>query len=72
MNQPCNHREGIQIQERIGAVGYVDCSAKTGEGVDQLLGEVVVHSMKHRERMAELGRVKSMWRRSMGWLRSRP
>ncbi|EQB55601.1 hypothetical protein CGLO_04467 [Colletotrichum gloeosporioides Cg-14] len=63
---------GIQIQDRIRAVSYVDCSAKTGEGVDQLMREVVLFSMKHRERMAELGTVKSIWRKGMGWLRSKP
>ncbi|KAF4478244.1 Ras-like GTP-binding protein Rho1 [Colletotrichum fructicola Nara gc5] len=72
MNEPCSSREGFQIQERIGAVNYTDCSAKTGEGVEELMKEIIVQSLGYKQRMNSHGRMKNIWRRSMGWLSNKP
>lgn len=35
--QAINYEAGLKIQEQIGAVNYVECSAKTLEGIDDVL-----------------------------------
>ena len=39
--------EGVELARRIGAVDYMECSAKTGEGVKELFDEAVEVGYQH-------------------------
>ncbi|KAF9869746.1 hypothetical protein CkaCkLH20_12789 [Colletotrichum karsti] len=45
MSQPFKWREGFQLAEKIGASEYVECSAKTGKGVEELITGIVRHAL---------------------------
>lgn len=60
--------QGRRIMERIGAVDYVECSAKTGEGVDGLFHEIALRGLESKQ---ELRRGKGIWPFKRRSLRSR-
>ena len=46
MNQrPVSRPEGLAVAQKIGAQGYVECSAKTGEGVREVFQTATKHAL---------------------------
>lgn len=45
---PVTEAEAKELQKQIGAVTYVECSAKTGQGVKDVFQECISTGMKHK------------------------
>ena len=46
--RPITHNEGLEMQHKIGAVAYLECSALTKEGVQKVFHAVVSAALTHR------------------------
>ncbi|XP_071112644.1 ras-like GTP-binding protein rhoA [Haliotis cracherodii] len=46
---PVKYREGMAMAARIGAVGYLECSSKTDEGVRQVFENAITASMTSKK-----------------------
>ncbi|WVR09544.1 GTP-binding protein rhoA [Kwoniella sp. DSM 27419] len=50
MNQrPVSREEGVAVAQKIGAQGYVECSAKTGEGVREVFQTATKHALMSKK-----------------------
>nr|XP_019044758.1 GTP-binding protein rhoA [Kwoniella bestiolae CBS 10118]OCF23688.1 GTP-binding protein rhoA [Kwoniella bestiolae CBS 10118] len=50
MNQrPVTRAEGLAVAQKIGAQGYVECSAKTGEGVREVFQTATRHALMSKK-----------------------
>ncbi|WVF67430.1 hypothetical protein IAT40_002186 [Kwoniella sp. CBS 6097] len=50
MNQrPVSRAEGLAVAQKIGAQGYVECSAKTGEGVREVFQTATRHALMSKK-----------------------
>mmetsp|Transcript_7885 Transcript_7885/g.11859 ORF Transcript_7885/g.11859 Transcript_7885/m.11859 type:complete len:416 (-) Transcript_7885:195-1442(-) len=47
-------REGMDMAEAVGMDGALECSAVTGEGIDELFQHIIKVALDHRERLAKL------------------
>ncbi|XP_013077645.2 cdc42 homolog [Biomphalaria glabrata] len=53
------YEEGVSMAKDIGAVTYMECSAKNGSGLDEVFGEVLDKALKRKKRSSSFMRMLS-------------
>ena len=67
----CSVVQGLHLQARIGATGYFDCSAKTGEGVLELAREITAQGIQYQNLTGDQSPLKGLWRKGTTWFKRR-
>ncbi|KAH9275573.1 hypothetical protein BASA83_001858 [Batrachochytrium salamandrivorans] len=51
--KPCTYEEGVQMMHQIGALKYFECSAKTGEGINEIFVAAAKLALKQRKKISK-------------------